>query len=42
MMISGCFGLLSAAADLLPELHDPILHALNNPVGLGRPPWESD
>lgn len=40
MMIAGCFGLLSAAADLLPDLHDPILHALTAPTGLARPPWE--
>jgi uncharacterized protein (DUF1786 family) len=40
MMIAGCFGLLAAAADLLPNLHDPIYHALRNPSGLGTPPWE--
>lgn len=40
MMIAGCFGLLAAAADLLPNLHDPIHQALTNPQGVGRPPWE--
>ncbi len=41
MMIAGCFGLLSATADLLPELADPIRHALQAPHGVGRPPWEA-
>ncbi len=40
MMIAGCFGLLAATADVLPDLHDPIMEALSNPVGTGRPPWE--
>jgi hypothetical protein len=40
MMISGCFGLLAATADLLPNLHDPILQGLNTKSGIGRPPWE--
>lgn len=40
MMVTGCFGLLSAAADLLPELQEPVMRALRNPVGIGRPPWE--
>lgn len=42
MMIAGCFGLLSAAADLLPELRDPILTALHAQGGVNRPPWEID
>lgn len=41
MMITGCFGLLAAAADLLPDLKEPILSALGNPSGAGRPPWET-
>lgn len=40
MMIAGCFGLLSAAADLLPNLREPILKALNG-GGTGKPPWEA-
>jgi uncharacterized protein (DUF1786 family) len=39
MMISGCFGLLSAVADRLPELREPIwrsLHAAN----VGFAPWD--
>mgnify|MGYP000678172301 CR=1 FL=1 len=40
MMTAGCFGLLAAAADLLPELGDAIRAALESPSGVGRPPWE--
>jgi uncharacterized protein (DUF1786 family) len=40
MMITGCFGLLACVADLLPQLREPILAALQNPSGIGRPPWE--
>jgi uncharacterized protein (DUF1786 family) len=39
MMITGCFGLLSAAADLLPELSEPIRRSLSSAPG-GLPPWE--
>jgi uncharacterized protein (DUF1786 family) len=38
MMIAGCFGLLAAAADLLPDLREPIQSALSQPTS--RPPWE--
>jgi uncharacterized protein (DUF1786 family) len=40
MMISGCFGLLAAAADLLPELSGPIRDSLRGAGGSGTPPWE--
>jgi uncharacterized protein (DUF1786 family) len=40
MMIGGCFGLLAAAADLLPALREPVLDVLRGPAGAGRPPWE--
>lgn len=40
MMIAGCFGLLSAAAEHLPELHQPIVDSLAGRSGAGRPPWE--
>jgi uncharacterized protein (DUF1786 family) len=40
MMIAGCFGLLYAAAERLPNLRETILHALTQPHGLSRPPWE--
>lgn len=41
MMIAGCFGLLAATADLLPNLREPIHQALYSRDGLGRPPWET-
>ena len=41
MMTAGCYGLLAATADLLPELSDPIHHALQGLPGAGRPPWEA-
>jgi uncharacterized protein (DUF1786 family) len=41
MMIAGCFGLLAATADVLPEMSEPILASLNNASG-GTPPWEVD
>jgi uncharacterized protein (DUF1786 family) len=40
MMIAGCFGLLASVADLVPELREPIYHALTSSTGLARPPWE--
>jgi uncharacterized protein (DUF1786 family) len=40
MMIAGCFGLLAAAADCLPDLREPLLAALWDGVGSGTPPWE--
>jgi uncharacterized protein (DUF1786 family) len=42
MMIAGCFGLLAAVADLLPELGDPIRLSLRGAGGSGTPPWEVD
>ena len=40
MMIVGCFGLLSAVADLHPELAEPIQKSLRGAGGSGTPPWE--
>jgi uncharacterized protein (DUF1786 family) len=40
MMIAGCFGLLAAAADVLPALSDPIHASLRGSGGSGTPPWE--
>ena len=40
MMIAGCFGLLAAAADLLPEASEPIRDSLRGTGGSGTPPWE--
>ena len=42
MMISGCFGLLSAVADVLPDLAGPIQASLTGAGGAGTPPWEVD
>jgi hypothetical protein len=41
MMVAGCFGLLRAAADVLPDLAEPILEALNG-KNVPRAPWEMD
>ncbi len=41
MMITGCIGLLSAAADIMPELAEGIRASLNQP-GRGTAPWEFD
>jgi uncharacterized protein (DUF1786 family) len=40
MMITGCFGLLAAVADVLPNLGDPIRASLSGVGGSGTPPWE--
>jgi uncharacterized protein (DUF1786 family) len=40
MMIAGCFGLLAATADLLPDLSGPIRASLSGAGGAGTPPWE--
>jgi hypothetical protein len=40
MMIAGCFGLLAATADVLPELGEPIRASLSGAGGSGTPPWE--
>jgi uncharacterized protein (DUF1786 family) len=40
MMITGCFGLLAAIADVLPELAEPIRASLRSEGGSGTPPWE--
>jgi uncharacterized protein (DUF1786 family) len=42
MMIAGCFGLLAAVADLMPELAGPIRLSLRGEGGSGTPPWEID
>jgi hypothetical protein len=39
MMIAGCFGLLAATADVLPDLAGPFRLSLAGSVG-GSPPWE--
>ncbi|NMC13004.1 MAG: DUF1786 domain-containing protein [Chloroflexi bacterium] len=40
MMIAGCFGLLAATADLLPELTEPIHRALKGGIRQTAAPWD--
>ncbi len=40
MMITGCFGMLAAVADLIPGLAEPIQASLKGSGGSGTPPWE--
>ncbi len=40
MMIAGCFGLLAAAAEILPELAEPVLGSLRTGRGRGVAPWD--
>ena len=42
MMISGCFGLLAATADVLPELGDTLRASLRDAEGRGTAPWDVD
>lgn len=42
MMISGCFGLLAAIADVMPDLSGPVRASLRGGGGSGTPPWEID
>lgn len=40
MMITGCFGLLAAVADVMPELAEPINDSLSGHGGVGTAPWD--
>jgi uncharacterized protein (DUF1786 family) len=40
MMLTGCFGLLAATADVLPELSELIRASLQNKSGNGVAPWD--
>ena len=40
MMIAGCFGLLAAAAEVMPGLAEPILGSLRGGRGRGVAPWD--
>ncbi len=40
MMIAGCFGLLAATGDVLPEFREEIQSSLHGGGGSGTPPWE--
>jgi len=39
MMIAGCFGLLAATAEILPDLTEVVSKSMGD-AGVGRPPWE--
>ena len=41
MMIAGCFGLLAATAEIMPELTEAVSKSMRE-AGGGRPPWEID
>lgn len=41
MMIAGCFGLLAATAEILPELAEPIQRSLGGGGGRGATPWDA-
>ncbi len=40
MMLAGCFGLLAAVADLIPDLTEPITNSLLGHSGNSATPWE--
>ncbi len=42
MMITGCFGILAAVADVIPELAEPIQRSLKAGMRTGTAPWEID
>ena len=42
MMIAGCFGLLAATGDVLPELGDQIRASMTGNAGRGTAPWDVD
>ena len=39
MMIAGCFGLLAATAEIMPDLTEAVSKSMKE-AGVGRPPWE--
>jgi hypothetical protein len=42
MMIAGCFGLLAATADVLPDLAEAVHRSLSGESGRGRrTPWDN-
>jgi uncharacterized protein (DUF1786 family) len=42
MMITGCFGLLAATAEVMPELGEAIRASLSETVGADTAPWDVD
>jgi len=41
MMIAGCFGLLAATGEILPNLREAVSKSMRE-AGIGSPPWEVD
>lgn len=41
MMLTGCFGLLKAVADSIPDIHDEIIDSLTGPSPQNNAPWEA-
>jgi uncharacterized protein (DUF1786 family) len=41
MMIAGCFGLLAATAEVMPDLREPINGSLRGGSGHGMTPWDA-
>ncbi|MCI0554109.1 MAG: hypothetical protein L0287_24430, partial [Anaerolineae bacterium] len=41
MMIAGCFGLLAAIADILPDLAEAVHESLKGERGRGVAPWDA-
>ncbi|MBK8417764.1 DUF1786 domain-containing protein [Candidatus Villigracilis saccharophilus] len=41
MMIAGCFGLLAATAEILPNLAEPVMESLRGGRGRGVAPWDA-
>ena len=41
MMIAGCFGLLAATAEVLPELAEAIQGSMRGEIGRGVAPWDT-
>lgn len=40
MMIAGCFGLLAAAAEIMPQVAEPVARSLRGGGGRGVAPWD--
>jgi hypothetical protein len=41
MMIAGCFGLLAATAEVIPDLAEAIYGSLRGEHGRGVAPWDN-
>ena len=41
MMIAGCFGLLAATAEILPNVTEAVIGSLRSGQGRGVAPWDN-